>query len=151
VSDPLFCNQCATSSPLASRTTEGTSAQFTNQSVPEETSRGADQPVAVRSAKRSVAFWPSRSTQLRSCPCAEAESCGCALFGPAGERSGSIETAQGTFAPAWPLTVPTVVETIRVATRTKRRSILSMIGHAAELMRLNGCMDVIESIEVRYR
>src|SRR5689334_17057844 len=85
VSGPLFCNQWATSSPPASRMTEGTSAQFTNQSVPDATSRAVDQPDAPRSENRSVAFGPSRSIQLRSRPRSEDDSCGCALFGPAGD------------------------------------------------------------------
>jgi hypothetical protein len=62
-----------------------------------------------------------------------------------------METAQDTFTPVCLLTVPTVAETSSVATRTKRRSILSMMGHAAELMRMNGRVGVIESIWVRYR
>ena len=52
---PLFCSQCAASVPSARRTTDGTSAQLTNQSVPDATVRAGDQPVAVRSENRSVA------------------------------------------------------------------------------------------------
>jgi hypothetical protein len=61
--------------------------QLTNQSFPDATVRGADHPLDVRSAKRSVARWPSRSTQLRIRPRGEADSCGWPLFGPAGEMT----------------------------------------------------------------
>src|SRR5688572_9314786 len=102
--------------------TDGTSAQFTNQFAPDATSRAADQPLAVRSANRSVAFCPSRSTQLNSSPRAEDESCGCALFGPAGERAWSIATGQALFERPCPLTA-TVSDPIRPASRAKRESI----------------------------
>src|SRR5262245_24669 len=67
------CSQCAASDPSASLTTEGTSAQFTNQSSPDATVRAGDQPDAVRSANFNATVAPPvRSTQLRSSrsPCA---------------------------------------------------------------------------------
>src|SRR5262245_60332719 len=77
--------------PLRIRITDGTSAQLTNQSLPDATVRGADHPALVRSAKRRLAFGPSRSIQLRITPREDVESCGWALFAPAGDGSASID------------------------------------------------------------
>src|SRR5438552_9502694 len=68
--------------------TDGTSAQFTNQFVPLATVRASLQPLSVRSAKRSVALSPDRSTQLRTMRSPSADSCGCALFAAAGDDNG---------------------------------------------------------------
>ena len=70
--------------------TDGTSAQLTNQSWPLATVRGSVQPDAVRSAKRSEASSPARSIQLRRTPRGDTVSCGCAL--PAGAGDGSADT-----------------------------------------------------------
>ena len=69
--------------------TDGTSAQLTNQSAPDATVAGADQPSAFRSDHLSVAEAPSRSIQLRSAPRDETVNCGCALPGAAGVASGA--------------------------------------------------------------
>ena len=88
----LFCSQWATSVPSARRKTDGTSAQLTNQSLPDATVRGADHPDAVRSANFNAAVRPSCSIQLRSMPRSEAASWGSLLFRPAGDSSRSIAT-----------------------------------------------------------
>jgi len=78
----------------ARRTTDGTSAQLTNQSVPVATVRAADQPPAERSANRNVALSPLCSTQLSNTPSFETDNCGCPLPAAAGETSGSTWSAQ---------------------------------------------------------
>src|SRR5687768_10857308 len=85
----LTLSQCAASDPSASRTTDGTSAQFTNQSRPAATLRASDHPVGVRSATLSVASALMISIQLRSSLSPSTLNCGCALpFAAAGEPIG---------------------------------------------------------------
>ena len=74
--------------------TEGTSAQFTNQSVPEATVRASVQPASVRSEKRKLAVSPERSTQLSTTRSPCVDSCGWALFGAAGDVSGVTSSDQ---------------------------------------------------------
>src|SRR5262245_24372459 len=57
------------------------------------TTDGADQPDAVRSPNLSVDFFPSRSTQLMTTRSRAPASCGTELDAPAGEGSGSTESA----------------------------------------------------------
>ena len=77
--------------------TEGTSAQFTNQFAPDATVRASVQPLSVRSEKRKVALSPERSTQLSTTRSPNADSCGWALLGAAGEATTVTLGAQ--FAP----------------------------------------------------
>ena len=95
MSGPLFCSQCAASVPSDSRITEGTSAQLTNQSEPEATTRAAVQPLVVRSANFNVAVDPDRSIQLRSTPRADVESCGCAAIPVDGDGTGCTAGGHG--------------------------------------------------------
>ena len=62
--------------PEGRRSTDGTSAQFTNQSRPDAIVRAAVQPEAVRSENFSVARLPDRSIQLTRTPRFETDSCG---------------------------------------------------------------------------
>src|SRR5690606_7869302 len=90
VDGPLFCSQCPTSDPSARRSTDGTSAQLTNQSVPEATVRTSDHPAAVRSANFSEArLFSPRSIQLINTPLSETVNCGASLRAPAGDVTGS--------------------------------------------------------------
>src|SRR5688572_11743129 len=82
---PLFCNQWAYSEPSSSRSTDGTSAQLTNQSRPLATVRAGVQPWPVRSENFNVARSPARSIQISNTPRADTVSCGCALPELAGE------------------------------------------------------------------
>src|SRR5207244_2209112 len=92
--EPLLCNQLATSVPPVRRRTEGTSMGLTDQSLPEAADRGSVQPVAVRSANRSVVFGPSCSIQLRSRPRSDVVSCGSPLLEPAGEGIPTMDGCQ---------------------------------------------------------
>src|SRR5689334_16328710 len=80
--------QLATSVPLLSRMTDGTSAQLTNQSVPEATVAGVDHVLPARSANLSVDDLPFRSSQLRITPWSLVVSCGSLLPAAAPVESG---------------------------------------------------------------
>src|SRR5688572_13698365 len=108
---PLFCNQWAYSEPSSSRSTDGTSAQLTNQSRPLATVRAGAQPWPVRSENFNVARSPERSIQLSNTPRVDTVSCGCALPAAAGDASVTTDDATDCsreFAPDAP----------RVASRT---------------------------------
>src|SRR5262249_25101102 len=86
----VFCSQCATSVRSSTRTTDGTSAELTNQSLPDATLRGSVQPFAARSANFSVARAGAGSaavvsTQLTIAACRTADRFGSEL--PAGAAS----------------------------------------------------------------
>ena len=91
----VFCSQCAASVPSSSRTTEGTSAQFTNQSVPDAAVRGSDQPDAVRCANFNSDVWPCVSIQLTMAESPVTVSCGARLGWTAASASGSSFSATG--------------------------------------------------------
>ena len=74
--------------------TEGTSAQLTNQSVPDATVSAPDQPFAVRSANLSVAVSPDCSVQLARTPRDDDVSCGARLPAAAGVAIGWTDTVQ---------------------------------------------------------
>src|SRR5262245_772413 len=78
------------------RTTDGTSAQLTNQSSPEATWRGSDQPLVVRSANLSEAVSPDCSIQLRIARPSNVESRGSAL--PRAAAGEAISTIFGSHA-----------------------------------------------------
>ena len=78
--------------------TDGTSAQFTNQSVPDATVRAGVHAPPVRSENLRVAVVPLRSIQLRRTPRADTDSRGCALPGGAGDAIGSMTAHSGCAA-----------------------------------------------------
>src|SRR5215211_7366310 len=86
---PLFTSQCAASDPSASATTDGKSAQLTNQLSPSATVRASDHPEGSRDAKRSAYVCsPLLSTQLRMTrPSVPVNSSGSRLSAPAGESA----------------------------------------------------------------
>src|SRR5215470_17357572 len=92
-SGPLSSNQCAANEPSGIARTEGTSAAFTIRRSLEMTTAGVDHPEAVRSANLSVDFFPSRSTQLITMRSPSTVICGTELEAPAGDGSGSTESA----------------------------------------------------------
>ncbi|GMV20456.1 MAG: hypothetical protein AMXMBFR57_04050 [Acidimicrobiia bacterium] len=75
--------------------TDGTSAQFTNQSVPDATVRAGVHPSPVRSAYFNDAVPPWRSIQLSNTPRDETVNCGASLDAAAGE---SIRRTEGAGA-----------------------------------------------------
>ena len=81
--------------PEGRRSTDGTSAQLTNQSRPDAIVRAGVQPEAVRSANFSVARSPMRSIQLTRTPRLDTDSCGWAEFG--GRRRGDRCAQQLSF------------------------------------------------------
>ena len=102
------------------RMIDGTSAQLTNQSLPDAAVRGVDHPAAVRSEKRSVDVSPFRSIQLRSTPRVDEDSCGCPLFGPAGEGMRSIEENSEWFEPFCAVTVAAAINSATAVNRSRR-------------------------------
>src|SRR5688572_2137567 len=90
---PLFCSQWAYSEPSASRSTDGTSAQLTNQSRPLAAVRAGVQPCPVRSENFNVARSPAGSIQLSNTPRADTVNCGCALPAAAGDASMTADDA----------------------------------------------------------
>src|SRR5262245_60213689 len=80
----------AASVPSPSRTTPGTSAKFVNHPSPDAASRGADQPVAVRSAYLSVDRLPSVVIQLTIALSPVTDNCGARLASVPASSSGVI-------------------------------------------------------------
>jgi hypothetical protein len=122
----LFWSQWAAIDSCGRGITDGTSAQFTNQFVPDATVRASLHPASVRSENLRAALSPARSIQLSTTrfPCAD--NCGWPLLGAAGDVSG--ETSSVQFVPV-ELTCELVrVDTMNTVSRLTRTAMIRLTG-----------------------